>query len=459
MRRLNAADDRWICIESEQNTFQIGALLLFEADADHPSAAFEDAVRSHLEARLPATPLAVRLATAPGHFDTGVWLAVDQLDLERQVHRVDTDAPLDRAAVNELVSAQVLVPWDRTLAPFHASVLDTLDPDVADEPVSGRLVGLILQTHHSVADGVGFQSVIEDLTDPDPGPHSASIPWHREAAPAAPIWIASSAARFAAAQARHISARRDRGRAARELASLRARPGARRARTPVVAGMAASGLERGYERMVLPLSGLRTVGRALGGTVNDTLMTVVAGALRRLLEQRGVLDALGSEPLVALVPRSTRTDADGRYGNHLTMMLPQLATHVAEPRERFRLIHGAMRAEIARSELAQRLAGPEDRPFAARDRRRRTEAGTAAGNVSISNVPGPAEPRFLAGYRMVANYPVPNVVEGQFLNVTLRRYQDALHLGLMSDLEMMGEPATLVPLIEAEYEALCRVVW
>jgi hypothetical protein len=192
--------------------------------------------------------------------------------------------------------------------------------------------------------------------------------------------------------------------------------------------------------------------------VNDALMTLVGGGLRRLLDQRGSLDELGERPLVALVPRSTRTESDGRYGNHLTMMIPQLATNVADPRDRFAIVHDAMRAEIARSRLAQRMAPPDERPFAARRRRQTLETGTAAGNVSISNVPGPDEPRFMAGYRLLANYPVPNVVEGQFLNVTLRRYRDDLHLGLMTDAGAMGDPGSLVALIEAEYELLASEV-
>ncbi len=217
---------------------------------------------------------------------------------------------------------------------------------------------------------------------------------------------------------------------------------------------AISSSERAYERMTMSLSGTRAIGKALGGTVNDALMTVVSGALRRLLDDRGLLDALADQPLVALVPRSTRSESDGRYGNHLTMMLPQLATNVPDPLRRFELIHDSMRAEITRSQLSERAHSTTEGAFAAARRRRTAETGTAAGNVSISNVPGPAEPRYLAGYRMVANYPVPNVVEGQFLNITLRRYGDALHLGLMTDVAMMGEPGPLVPLISAEFELL-----
>ncbi len=91
-----------------------------------------------------------------------------------------------------------------------------------------------------------------------------------------------------------------------------------------------------------------------------------------------------------------------------------------------------MRAEVERSDLSERLASRDDRPFGARRRRAASESGTAAGNVSVSNVSGPREPRFLAGYRLLANHPAPNLPSGQLVNVTLRRYVDMLDFGMVS---------------------------
>ena len=81
-------------------------------------------------------------------------------------------------------------------------------------------------------------------------------------------------------------------------------------------------------------------------------------------------------------------------------------------------------------------------------------SGTAAGNVSVSNVPGPKEPRFLAGYRLLANHPAPNLPAGQLVNVTLRRYVDTLDFGLVSCPTIVPDLDRLRDHFVAAYEEL-----
>ncbi len=451
MRRLNAQDDRWLAIDTPENPYQIGALCFFETDAEHRPGDFYPAVRAHLKRRLPSTPLLVRHQPSPFHFDTGLWLEVEDCDLDEHVIRVDADREWTRAELHAFVAEQAMRRWDFDRPPFRVFVFDR----VSLEGAAPR-VALMLQTHHALADGVGFQSIVRACTDDAADARPPERSPTAERAPDALSWLASSARRFAQEALERRAGRADRERAREELAEFRARPGTRRARTPVIEGLSLEPTrQRVYESFSLPLEGFRTASRALGGTVNDAFLTVTGGAARRFLEERGLLDALDDQPLVGLGARSLRRPEHGDYGNYIALLLPQLGTHLADPVERFRTVHTSMRAELERSDLTQRLLDTDDRPFGARRRRAGPEEGTSAGNVSASNVPGPAEPRYLAGYRMLANHPAPNLPAGQLFNVTLRRYVDSLDFGLVCSPSAIADASSIR---EAFVESLGELV-
>jgi hypothetical protein len=175
-------------------------------------------------------------------------------------------------------------------------------------------------------------------------------------------------------------------------------------------------------------------------------MTVIGGATRRYLAQVGALNELGEKSVIGLMPRSLRSADDGLYGNYLTMVLPSLGTHIEDHVERFVVVQKSIRAEIRRSQLTLQSVPKYEKPFTARQRLK-PEVGTSAGNLSVSNVPGPDSPRWFAGYRMLANFPTPSLVAGQLMNVTLRRYCNSLQLGLMSEPSKISDPDKFASLI------------
>ncbi len=474
MRQLNAQDDRWRCLESATTPFQIGALLRFTADADgagrgvgRGAEGFHDAVTAHIAGRIASTGALVRHQPAPFGFDAGLWLDIGSIDLARHLRRFDTVEPLTRAQVHVMLADAVMEPLDPRGAPVRMVVLDRLDDGS---------VALVLQIHHSLTDGIGFQAIVEALTDDAPSvtpgsaprlipdatsgvnPRASRLDAGRrgdERPPIAPWWLARSSARFAHEAWVRRRGSADRERARDELAALRLDPAAKRARTPDLGPLSTpSSDRRSYDTSSLALDEVRAVGRALDGTVNDVVLAVCGGALRMLLADVGLLDALGDSPVVAMVPRSRRRPEHGPLGNHLGLLLPHLGTHIADPCERLGAVKASMRAEIARAEINDRLVPPDDRPFGARRRRTTEEQATTAGNVSISNVPGPSAPRFLGEYRLIANHPMPTLPATQFLNVTLRRYGNALDLGIMVDAAKVASAQTITGLIEASFDEL-----
>ena len=441
MRYLNASDHRWLCIENDNNPLQIGALIFLSCEGS-PLDEFVARARQHLIARLPNTPWQVKYARAPFDIDSGVWLDVGEVDIDRVTNIWPASATMQD--IKQYVCEQVMLPLPRDRPPFRVTFFPYLDQSLK----AFGDVAMLVQHHHAVADGIGFQSALEALMD-DPAhsePRTASLP-RREHRPIAPIYMVQSLVRSRTVKRAEESRDLERAQAASELEMLRADPAFKRQRTPELAMLeGATQRERTYGFVELDLTRVKQRSRELGGTVNDFIMTVIGGATRRYLAQVGALNELGEKSVIGLMPRSLRSADDGLYGNYLTMVLPSLGTHIEDHVERFVVVQKSIRAEIRRSQLTLQSVPKYEKPFTARQRLK-PEVGTSAGNLSVSNVPGPDSPRWFAGYRMLANFPTPSLVAGQLMNVTLRRYCNSLQLGLMSEPSKISDPDKFASLI------------
>jgi hypothetical protein len=216
--------------------------------------------------------------------------------------------------------------------------------------------------------------------------------------------------------------------------------------------------QRAIATWSVPLARFKAAATALDATINDLFLAVAGGAMRALLL---ALDDLPAEPLVVNSARSYRQAEHGLFGNRIVALHPHIATHLADPIARLRAIQAAMANERARTRFDEAMLGQPERPYGARDRRAKFAERTAGGrqllpgNISLSNVPGPAEVLRYAGYAQVANHPVPIIGSGRFLNVTSRRNADMLDMGIMADPTRVPDVAEVPVLLEqalAEYE-------
>ena len=430
MRFLNASDHRWLCIENENNPLQIGGLIFLKC-GDHTASEFASRAQQHLISRLSATPWPVRYQAAPFNIDSGAWLNIGKVDINQVTSKWwDATNPVTIDQLKSYVCEQVLIPLPRDRPPFRITFFENLDDSL--KPYGD--VAMLVQHHHAVADGVGFQNVLNAITDDGPIPHPTSERTARkDRGPIAPIWIAQSLMRARKAKRLDESRANVRDTAVTELKALRSDPQFKRQLTPEIPSLdGPSSRQRSFAFVELDLNHIKSRAKALGGTVNDLMMTIVGGAFRMHLEEIGELDALGDSSSIGIMPRSLRTEADGLYGNYLNMTLPLLGTQIADHADRFVFVQRSIRNELRRSQLMHDSTPTYEKPFAARQRLK-PEVGTAAGNISVSNVPGPSSPRWFAGYKMNSNYPTPSLVAGRFMNITLRRYCDSLHLGIMSE--------------------------
>jgi diacylglycerol O-acyltransferase / wax synthase len=211
------------------------------------------------------------------------------------------------------------------------------------------------------------------------------------------------------------------------------------------------------------LDTVKSVKNAFGVSVNDVVMAMCAGGLRRWLADHR---ALPDSPLVAMIPVSVRDPSSkAAMGNKVSAMLAALPTHLPEPAERLEVVHTAtMAAKAQQAAIPQGLVDQisDFTPPALTARAARVVFATGVlhrlppFNLCISNVPGPNVPVYLCGAKLLAHYPVSVVTDGQGLNITLVGYLGQLHFGLVACRELMPDIETLATYLVEELELLVK---
>ena len=193
------------------------------------------------------------------------------------------------------------------------------------------------------------------------------------------------------------------------------------------------------------LTSVKDIKNACGATLNDVVMAACAGGLRTWLERH---DALPDEPLVAMVPVSIRTGRETeKWTNRVGSITSQLPTNEPDPVQRVHRVHESMlqAKELFDAVPADALtdftqfAPPAVFAQAMRTSTRLSARFRSPVNVTISNVPGPREPLYAAGAKLLHYYPVSTVVDGQGLNITVQSYLDNLDFGLVSCRELVPD--------------------
>jgi len=403
-------------------------------------------------------PLRRRLVPVPFGFHHPVWIEDPDFDLDFHVRRVGVPAPGGPRELDEMVSEIASHALDRSRPLWELWIVEGL---------AGGRRAYVLKLHHAVADGVASAALIshsaarDALADPPP-----ATPWRPEPVPSAGRLLADAfrdhlrqLARLpglVARSARGVRAARRRAREAEvQLPGMWSGPKLRFSR----------GLRprRIYASTVLPLDAVRRVKDAHGATLNDVVLALCAGAVRRTLLAAGELPA---EPLCASIPVSA--DASGAplrlAGNRVAYLMTALRTDLPDAAER---LH-ATRAVTLEAKLQLELLGREAMaewmdylpplPYTwmrrLEARLRIADAHRPASNLVVSNVPGPREPLFWSGSRLLELYSVGPLSEGIGLNLTIWSYCDRLFVGALACREQLPELPELVDALHAELAEL-----
>ncbi len=432
-------------------------------------------VRGMIAERLPLlAPFRWRLREVPLGLDYPYWIDDQDFDLDYHVRELALPPP----PTDTKLAAQVARIFERPLD--HSRPLWEL---YLIHGLQDGNVGLMTKVHHAAVDGMSGAEIMGVLLDlgpegreaPPAGPPADREPGEVEMLArgllGVPHYLGRVLRSFPSTLSnlqdtpivRDVPGARTLGRsvalALHRRHSDRAQPPAlNRPRTSFNGHVAA---HRRFAFGQLPLDQVKAIKRAYGFTVNDVIVSLAAGAVRRWLLEH---DELPEHPLVSLVPVSVRTEEQrGTYGNQVGTMSVPLFTNERDPVTRLRLTHEALRRakEHQQALPAQLLVdATQFIPPALFARASRATFSLAATrtpplwNLVVSNVPGPQFPLYCVGARVQATYPVSVVTDGMGLNITVMSYCGHLDFGIVADREQIPDVWKLIGWLRDSLEEL-----
>ncbi|MES2317134.1 MAG: wax ester/triacylglycerol synthase family O-acyltransferase [Pseudomonadota bacterium] len=441
MKHLSGLDATFLHLETPEMPMHVGAMHLFDLPPDLEGE-YIDAVKLHIAGRMHlATVFTKKLAFMPLDIANPVWVDDDDVDLDYHIRQVNLPRPGTQAQLEAYVGR------------LHSSLLDRSRPlwefYVFSGLQSGQ-IGFYTKIHHAALDGQGAIVLAHALLDVSEVPREVPAPPAHDHAPYQPpvSSMLKAALRDTFTQCAKLVKGVPTGLkvAAGLLAPARGEDGKRHLGWPVKLSLAPKTPlnasitnQRVFATATVDLAQALMVGKAFGATLNDVVMAIVSGAMRRYLDEHGALPA---KSLVAAVPVSLRADGDTDLNNQVSMMLLSLCSDIDDPHARMKAIVKAS-AKMKKTASNVKSIMPTDFPslgvpwlmsglVSMYGRSRLADTLPPLANVVVSNLPGPRVPLYLAGTRMTANYPVSIVTHGLALNVTVQSYNGALDFGMVA---------------------------
>ncbi len=463
MTPLSGLDAAFLYLETPETPMHVGSVHLYELPRGQP-ADFFDRARHHLERRLHLTPVfRRRLAAMPFDLASPMWIEDRPVDLDYHLRRIVLPKPGTLATLEARVAA------------LHSELLDRGHPlwmfYLIEGLASGR-VAWYSKVHHASLDGAAGVQLARALLDPTPEPRDVPRP-RRHPLEATPTHgqLVGAALRSNAGQyanlLRHLP---DLARvlggfvgATPDASADRGPADIRRRRTlsPRTIFNVAVTPERTFATASIPLAEVKAIAERYGATVNDVVLALASGALRRYLARHG---GIPDRPLVAAMPVSLREASDHAYSTRATMVLANLATDLADPVARLAAIHASAGAGKALTSRARSVI-PTDFPSlgapwvlaaaaSVYGRAQSLAPFPPLANVVISNVWGPQSPLYLAGARMLTFWPVSIVMHGLGLNITVQSYCGSLDFGLIAARRAVPDMKPLIRALHAAHDEL-----
>lgn len=454
--RLSALDTAFLRLETAEAPMHIGAAFVVDGaglrDADG-HLRIDDA-RRHVAARLRSQPrFRSRVAEVPLGLGRPAWVPADTFDVARHVRVVSAPATGTDQDLLDLCAELLATPLDREHPLWDLVLVDGL--------TDGR-VGIVERVHHALVDGIGGVELAAALFDLEPvvAADPRDEPASRSAGgPGAARLLAGALVEQAldpvATAGRLIGA----ARTPRRLVA-QARSGATSigdvlgSHPPRAPFNRSPGSHRALRAVALPLGDVRAVGADAGATVNDVVLALVAGALRRWF----VTERVAPIDVHVLVPVSTRSQPLGEGpGNQVGAVLVELPVTEADPERRIATIHARMaeRKAAHEGEGAALLLGALDHvPAVWYPPLLRYVAMQPHVNVVVTNVPGPPQELYFLGARIERIVPVVPLGARLGLGIAVLSYCDELTISLFADPDAMADLDVLATALADEHVAM-----
>jgi diacylglycerol O-acyltransferase / wax synthase len=466
MQQLSGQDASFVYLETPHTPMHIGSVGIYDpSTAPGGFVRFKD-ILDFVGSRLAgARSFRQRLVRLPLDLDHPYWIEDPEFDIEYHIRHIALPKPGDWRQLCIQVARLHSRPLDLSKPLWEFIIVEGLDNI---EGLPPGCFALVAKVHHAAIDGmsgVELSAAVHDLS-PDKPNRIANDDWKPDSLPGVADLLISS----------YFNSLRKPLQYAETMA--RAVPGLARLSQSVSKGDVSLqnqklapktrlngkvGPHRVFDAAPFPLAEVRKIkDKVEGGTVNDAILAIVGGGLRKYLEGRNELPA---ETLTAMAPISVRAEGEkAALGNLVSAMVVGLGTHIADPMERLRFVHAeAVNSKALTNAVGARiltdfsqfmpagLSGVAARLY--------TRVGAAnqhapVFNTVVTNVPGSRVPLYFAGAKMVAMYGLGPVFDSMGLINTIYSYTDKIAISFTADRDMMPDPAAYAKALTDSFEEL-----
>jgi len=454
--RLTAVDASFLHNEGESSHMHVGGMTMFEG----PPPAIEDFL-DHIRSRLHLVPrYRQKLVTPPLEAGRPLWIDDPSFNLEYHVRHSALPEPGGEQQLLRLAARIFSQRLDRSKPLWEVWVVEGLELN---------RFALISKTHHALIDGIAGVDLLTVLFDLTPVPEPVepdSGEWIPRPEPSAAELVAAGVTGLVRTSV-HVGARTLSAAARPEAAVGKVREaieGVAEVAWAVLnpAPETPLNVEIGSHRRVAvvrcELEEFKRVKNALGGTVNDVVLTVVSGALREWLHSRAVRTE-GLE-LRGLVPVSIRGEQEhGQLGNRIAAMRGPLPVYIEDPVARLAFVKKAMDGlkESKQAIGAEVLASVNNfAPPTVLAQASRLNFSTRLFNLIVTNIPGPQFPLYLLGRELQDLFPIAFLPEDHALAIAIMSYNGRLNFGLLADYDALPDLDVVVGGIEHSLDELVR---
>lgn len=465
MEQLSGQDASFVYLETPTTPMHIGSVGIYDpSTAPGGFVRFKDILK-FVEDRLGgARSFRQRLVRVPFDLDHPYWIEDPDFDIEYHIRHIALPKPGDWRQLCIQIARLHARPMDLTKPLWEFTIVEGLDNIPGLPP---GCFAVVSKVHHAAIDGmsgVEMSAAIHDIS-PEIGPAKPDN-WKPESKPEVAELLVRS----------YINAVRQPLKAAGIV--WRSVPGFAKLGRDLLGGDVSLkgtslapntrlngkvGAHRVFDAVPLPLADVRAIKESIpGATVNDAILTIVGGGLRKYLASK---KDLPKESLSAMAPISVRAEGEkAAMGNLVSAMVIKLGTHIADPVERLNFVHKeAVNSKALTNAVGARtltdysqlipsgLAGLAARLY--------TRAGAAnahapAFNCVVTNIPGSRVPLYFVGAKMVKMYGFGPVFDGMGLINPIYSYGDEIAISFTSDRDMMPDPENYAAAIRESFEEL-----
>ena len=496
-RKLSSMDASFLYLETPEMPMHVGSMAIFRLPEDYKGDFFED-FKAMIASRLHVAPiLKARLEKAPLDIDHPSWVEDDQFDIDRHIFRGSLPAPHDRATLERIVG------W------MHAKLLNRARPlweFYVFEGMKDNEIGLYSKMHHACIDGgagAALTNMIYDVTpiprkiDPptaqarvgqEPRDIAANLidsyqqlwrqPFDASAAPKSidlprsgksdlgsilfdnAMFQIESAVKFASSIPTMLKSVSD---VVGKISDPKSRDSIASMVSPSTILNKAISSERSFAGVSISLSRAKALARQSGGKLNDVVLALSSGVVRRYLLERG---ALPTKSMTAAVPISLREEGNTDANNQVFGMICSIATNIEDPKARLEAIIAQsskskemshpLRALMPQVSNVSMLGAPILVQILALlySRSNLSDVLPPAANITVSNVPGPRQTLYAAGAELLHIFPVSISTHGLALNITVQSYRDQLDFGFIAGANIIPHVQILCDMLPTEFAAL-----